>query len=72
MPSSSFRETKFVQIAYKGLDVSTRTMIESIYKGEFLCKNVNQAWDFLEDLSGETYQWETIRQAHSIASKIFL
>ena len=47
-------------------------MIESMCGGEFLCKNVNEAWDFLENLSDKTYEWETIREAHSSASKIFM
>ena len=51
--------------------MSTRTMVESMCGKEFLCKNANKAWDFLEDLSDKAYEWETIREAPSIASKIF-
>jgi len=47
-------------------------MIESMCGGEFLCKNVNEAWDFLENLSDKTYEWEPIRKFHSITSKIFM
>jgi len=47
-------------------------MVESMCTGEFLCKNTNEVWDFLEDLSYKTYEWETIREAPSIASKIFM
>ena len=60
------------QIAYKGLDVSNRTMVESMCGGDFLCKNANKAWDFLKDLSGKTYEWETIKEALSIKTKIFI
>ena len=52
--------------------MSSRTISESMFRGEFLCKNVNEAWDFLENLSDKTYEWETIREAHGIASKIFM
>ena len=41
------------QIAYEGLDVSTRTIVEPMCGGESLCKNANEAWDFLEGLSDE-------------------
>ena len=47
-------------------------MIQSMYRREFLSKNVNETQDFLEDLSDKTYEWKTIRDAHGIASKIFM
>jgi len=40
--------------------------------GEFLCKNVNKTLDFLGDLNDKTYEWETIREAYSNASNIFM
>ena len=52
--------------------MSTRTRVESMCGGEFFCKNANEAWDFLKDLSDRIYEWETIREASSIASKIFI
>ena len=52
--------------------MNTRTMVKSMCRGEFLCKNANEACDFLEDLSDKTHEWETIREAPSIASKIFM
>ena len=39
-------------------------------RGEVLCKNFNEGWDFLEDFSDKTYEWETTKEAHSMASKI--
>ena len=71
-PYHGLERWNLCKIAYEGLDVSTRTMVKPICGGEFLCKNANEAWDFLEDLSYKTYEWETIREAPSIASKIFM
>ena len=34
----------------------TRIMAKSIYGGEFLCKNTNDALDFLKDLSDKTFE----------------
>ena len=52
--------------------MSTKTMVESMCGGKFLCKNANEAWDFVEDFNDKTYEWETIKEAPSIASKIFM
>ena len=48
-----------------------RIMVESMREGEFLCKNVDKAWDFLEDLSDKTYEWKTIRDAQVLQLKFF-
>jgi len=52
--------------------VSMRTMVESMCGGELLCKNTNETWDFLKNLGNKTYEWEIIREAPSITSKIFM
>ena len=52
--------------------MSARTIVESICGGNFLYKNANNVWEFLEDLIDETYELETIGEAPSIASKIFM
>ena len=36
------------------------TMTESMFGGEFLCKNINETWTSLEDLSDNTYEREII------------
>ena len=38
--------------------------------GEFLCKNANNAWDFLRDLTDKMYEWEIIREALTIACNV--
>jgi len=71
-PHHSLERYNLCQIAYEGLNVSIRTMVESMCEGGFLCKNTNEAWDFLEDLNDKTYEWGTIREPPSITSKIFI
>ena len=46
-PRHGLKKWNLWQIAFEGLDVSTRTMIESMCESEFLWKNVNGAWYFL-------------------------
>jgi len=41
-----------------------------MYRGEFIFKNADDAWDFLKDSSDKLYEWRTIRKAPSIVSKI--
>ena len=43
----------------------------NLYVGE-PCKNANEAWEFIGDLSDKTYEWETIREAPGIVSKLFM
>ena len=38
---------------------------------KFLCKIANNAWEFLEDLSDDTFERDTTRKAASFASNIF-
>jgi len=69
-PHHGLEKWNVCQIVYEGLDVSTRILVESICVGEFLCKDANEAWDFLKDLGDKTYEWKTIREAPSTASEI--
>ena len=39
--------------------MSAKTMVESMCGGQFLCKNVNDVWDFLKKLS---YKCDIIRE----------
>jgi len=55
-PHNGLEKRSLCQVAYEGLDVSTRTMVESMCGGGFLCKNANEIWDFLKDLSGKTFE----------------
>ena len=52
--------------------MSNRTMVESIYVGEFLHRTINEVWDLLEYLSGKTYEWERIREIPSLDSLIYI
>ena len=54
------------------MDVSPSAMVESMRGGEFLCKNANEVWDFLDDLNDKAYEWETITEVPNIASQIFM
>ncbi|PKA55602.1 hypothetical protein AXF42_Ash006804 [Apostasia shenzhenica] len=69
-PHHGIEKWRLCQILYEGMDYSTRTMVESICQGEFLAKNVDEAWDFLEELADKSLQWETTREQPSLASKI--
>ena len=71
-PHHGLEKWNLCQIAYENLDMRTRTMVESMCGGGFLYKNANKAWNFVEDLSYKTYEWEIIREVPSIASKIFM
>ena len=55
-PHHGLERWNLCPIAYEGLDVGTTTLVESISGREFLYKNVNEARDFLEDLSDQTYE----------------
>ena len=47
-------------------------MVKSMFQGSVLCRTTKEAWDLLKDVSYRTYEQETIREAPSIASKIFM
>ena len=52
--------------------MSTRMMIESMCGIPLLCKAINDAWDFLEDLGDKTYNIGTIMESYSIESKVLM
>ena len=52
--------------------MSNRTIVESIYEGEFLQRTINEVWDFLDYSSGNTYEWKTIREIPSLDSLIYI
>ena len=58
-PHHGLKHWCLCQIIYKGLDQSTRTMVESMCRGGFLNKTETKAWDFQEDLVKKTLQYET-------------
>ena len=41
-PHHGLNKENLCQIVCEGLDVSTRANVESMSRGEFLCKNVNE------------------------------
>ncbi|XP_026396815.1 uncharacterized protein LOC113291504 [Papaver somniferum] len=50
----------FVQL--EGLDVPTRTTVESMCNGLFIDKSVDESWTFLIEIAEKTQQWESIRE----------
>ena len=58
-PHHAIEKWRLCQIVYEGVDFNTKTMLESMCQGEFMQKNEDDAWTFLEDLSEKTTQWES-------------
>ena len=50
-----------IQNFYKGLDSTTKTMIDSLARGALMKKNVNEAYDLLEDMVANIYMWSYAR-----------
>jgi len=60
------------QLAYEGIDMSTRTKVEYMYGKSFFVRMLMKLGIFFEDLSDKTYEYEKIREAPTITSKIFM
>lgn len=50
-----------VQNFYNGLSGSTRTLIDAASGGEFMGKNQDDAYDLLEEMAMNNYQWPSER-----------
>ena len=68
-PHHGFEKWRLVQILYEGLDVSTRTTVESMCNGLFVDKTADASWDFLIEVAEKTQQWESIRETRKTTSE---
>ena len=48
---------------YNGLNLSTRLMVDASANGALLSKSYNEAYEILERIANNNYQWPSIRQA---------
>jgi len=74
MPPSIYREKwRQYQILYDGLNYQTKTLLETICKGDSFKKMKNQGWELFEDLAEKTIQWEPTldksRNSNPVSSK---
>lgn len=59
-PHHGIDKWKLCQIIYDGLDFQQKALLESMCQGKFLDKEPTAAWDYLEEWSEQTIQWENI------------
>ena len=57
-PHHGFETWRLVQHFYNGLNQANRSMIESMNSGRFLNLHETDAYEFLEDLSENSQQWD--------------
>ena len=50
-----------VQNFYNGLNASTRTLIDAASGGAFMCKSQDDAYNLLEEMAMNNYQWPNER-----------
>lgn len=62
-PHHGVEKWRLCQIIYEGLNMSSRTMLESMCQGAFMKKNEEEAWEFLEEFSEKTMQWESTNES---------
>ena len=59
-----------VHIFYNGLCGTTRTIIDAASGGAFMSKSANEAYDLLEEISMNNYQWTSERETTKKVARV--
>ncbi|XP_062078458.1 uncharacterized protein LOC133782950 [Humulus lupulus] len=61
-PHHGIEKWMLVHIFYNGLCGITRTIIDAAFGGAFMSKSANEAYDLLEEMAMNNYQWPSERE----------
>ncbi|XP_062104720.1 uncharacterized protein LOC133816003 [Humulus lupulus] len=61
-PHHGIEKWMLVHIFYNGLCGTTRTIIDAAFGGAFMSKSANEAYDLLEEMAMNNYQWPSKRE----------
>ena len=64
-PHHGYENWRIISFFYEGLIPSMRQFIEMMCNGEFMNKEADEAWDYLEELAESAQSWDTPKPTNS-------
>ena len=69
-PHHGFEKWRTISFFYDGLTPETKQFIETMCNGEFLDKDPEEAFDYLDHLAENSQNWQTCNSSNSIRSNL--
>ena len=64
-PHHGYEIWRVISIFYEGLTSPMRQFVEMMCNGEFMNKEADEAWDYLEELAENAQSWDTSKPTNS-------
>jgi dsDNA-binding SOS-regulon protein len=64
-PRHGYERWRLISFFYDGLNSTMRQFVEMMCNGEFMNKEADEAWDYLEELAESAQSWDTSKPTNS-------